>query len=546
MSTGIHVSPGVFGSERDVSNIVSNISTTTAALVGHSNKGSVDDIVLVTNRDDFINEYGKPEIDKYFHYTALAFLKKGKRLYCKRVCNEALYGGCEINATGSDPAAFSTGRSSKIFDSGDTALLLIYGKDPGVWNGDIGITITDVKGAEDLSAQPPIVSTDAYTFKINVYSKNADGVYQLVESWKVSRKQKVDGYGKQLYLETVINGYSKYIYVVDSEDADTSLPAEYITLPTTNAGLKLESGDNGSDVTDAQVSTGWDSFENPEEIDIRLLLNGGETSTTVHAKMIAIAEARADCFAILDEPWSEVSLSVSAMVEWRQLTQNINSNYGGLYSPWLRINDEYNDTLLYVPPSGYVGAQMAYNDYVANTWNAPAGFNRGILSDVLGVSDVFTEGERDTLYEAQINPIQQFKGEGIVIWGQKTLQVKASALSRINVRRLLIMMEKALSVSLRYFVFEANNELTRFRIVSMMTEYLDLLAAQGAFQTEVDAGYSIICDDRNNTSAVIDRNEMLVDVFVKPSRVAEFLQLRTTVMSSGVSFEELISKGSLL
>jgi hypothetical protein len=191
---------------------------------------------------------------------------------------------------------------------------------------------------------------------------------------------------------------------------------------------------------------------------------------------------------------------------------------------------------------------MAYNDYVGKPWTAPAGSNRGRLN-VLGISGptgdlVFTEGQRDVLYVDGINPLQTFKGGGQVIWGQKTLQKKASALDRVNVRRLLIIIEKAMAISLRDFVFEPNDEVTRFRVEALLNSYLEDLSAQGAFQTEGgDQGFHVVCDETNNTSTIIDRNELHVDVFVKPSRAAEFIQLQTIITATGASFEELIARG---
>src|ERR1019366_3215316 len=151
--------------------------------------------------------------------------------------------------------------------------------------------------------------------------------------------------------------------------------------------------------------------------------------------------------------------------------QNINSSYTALYAPWLNIQDAYNDKLLQVPPSGWIAGQMAYNDFVGNPWTAPAGFNRGVLN-VLGATKIFTQGERDVLYPENVNCIQTFQGEGTVIWGQKTQQAQASALDRINVRRSLIVIEKALSIALRQFVFEENNQANRFRMWSMIDGFL--------------------------------------------------------------------------
>ena len=559
---GTYLSAGVYSIEKDISELVPSLATTTAALVGWSPKGDISDIQLITNKQQFINEYGEPDntSGNYFHYTALAFLEQGNKLWCYRVHESAQYGGYAIATTGGTSETFSdlsndfdtimdSGYSGNLSDS--DCLFMILGKDPGVWNTRISIAIDQLKNNEESwSTGAPtavadalsIADVDQYTFRIKVYWQNDDGDDELVETWVVSRKTKIDGYGKQLYLESKINGYSKYITVQDNTAIlDTYMPDGFATQ------LNLGSGSDGTAYTSAEfaseIAAGWDKFSNPAEVDVRILLNGGETNDTVQTAMNALAVARADCIAILDIDYDEMASSVADAVTWRKTTININSSYSALYAPWVRINDPYNDVLLYVPPSGYVGAQFAYNDYVAQPWNAPAGFNRGLLN-ILGVQDIFTEGERDTLYEAQINPLQTFRGEGDVIWGQKTLQTKSSALTRVNVRRLLIVIEKAMAISLRPFVFENNSEITRFRINAMLVEYLDLLSGQGAFQTEAgDKGFKVVVDTTNNNPAVIDRNELHVDVFVKPARTAEYIQLQTVVTSSGASFDELISRG---
>lgn len=541
----IFLSAGVYAKETDVSNIVANVSTSSAALVGYSAKGNVDDILLMTNVQDFINEYGEPDPSSghYFHYSALAYLARGKALYCLRVHNDALYGGVDVMRSDSsdDNLAFAVGKSSNVFiaDSGmETEVAFqIFGANPGVWNNKVSIIITDVKDGSDE------VVTDQYTFKINVYLEDEDGNVSLVESWKVSRKSKVDGYGKRLYLESRINGVSKYITVANSALADTVLPKTNV-VPTTE--ITFEGGSVGAEIGPTELIAGWDDFINPDSVDVRILINGGEFGTGVQAKINAVAVARADCIAVLDVPWASLN-TVSDVVIFRT-TLNLNSSYSALYAGWSQIYDAYNDILIDVPPSGYVAAQMAYNDFAGKPWSAPAGLNRGLM-DVLAITGpsgnlVFTEGERDVLYVAGINPLQTFIGEGFAIWGQKTLQKKASALDRINVRRLLIIIEKAMAISLRPFVFEPNDATTRFRVEALLNSYLDDLSAQGAFQTEgADKGFNVVCDETNNTGVTIDQNELKVDVFVKPIRAAEYIQLNTIITATGASFEELISRG---
>jgi len=548
----VYLSPGVYVKEKDISDLIPAVATTSAALVGYSKKGDLG-LTLITNSQQFISHFGEPTPGNYFHYTALAFLEQGNTLWCRRVRNSnnsTLYAGANIKEDGSaNPnAAFAAGTVDKTeaycCDSLETdTLFCIFARNPGEWGNRISVKVKnvvqtyylDLNGDVDFTRAADV--TDQYTFEIEVWWENDDGVDEKVETWKVSRKTKIDGNGIQLYLEDRINEYSDYIWVVDNPYmVDTELPK-----PDTTA-FNLGGGADGDTPGAGDYVTAWGDFENPDNIDIRILLNGGLTALAVQNEMKRIAEARMDCIAILDMPYTQIS-SVSNMINWRNATQNINSSYTALYAPWVKMHDPYSDKVVEVPPSGYIGAQFAYNDYVSDVWYAPAGFNRGQLN-ILSITSVFTQGERDNLYESQINPLQTFRGQGNVIWGQRTQQWKRSALSSVNVRRLLIIIEKALAVALRSFAFEPNSELTRFRVVSMIEEYMDTLSAAGAFQTEGgDKGYAVVCDENNNTPAIIDSNELHVDLFVKPSRAAEFIQLQTIITSTGASFEELVAKG---
>ena len=530
------VSAGVYSREIDKSNYISSIATSSAGIVGYSVKGDTTQIKLMTSTQQFIAEYGEPVLGNYFHYSALAYLEQGNQLYCYRVHNGALYGGVIIRHSTSAEAnvGLGTGYSTPelVDDSAQDNLLDIFGKDQGTWNNNLAVRIENSDVVD-------------YTFDIVVYLLDADsGTYSEQERWTVSRKQQIDGYGAQQYLETKINGFSDYIIVSDNTNiADSVMPKAQVT------SLALTGGTNGDTPTDAQYILGWAEFINPDVVDVRLLIGAGLTSVAVQNEMKLVAETRKDCMAILDMPYAQLS-SVGAMNTWRTDTQNFNSSYTCLYAPWVKIYDPYNGQLVAVPPSGYEAAQMAYTDYNFEVHYAPAGTNRGILN-VLGVCDanqdsiVFTEGERDLLYANGINPIQVFKSRGNILWGQKTQQVKASALDRINVRRLLIVLEKSISVGLLDFVFDPNSEITRLKITSMIEEYLDTMSAKGAFQTEDGTkGYKVVCDTTNNTPATIDQNKLIVDVYVKPSRAAEYVRLNTVIVNSSATFSELVARGS--
>ena len=524
------VSPGVYVRELDLSQVVRGVATAVAGIVGFSTKGNVDAPVLITSPEQFVKQYGERVLGNPFHYSALAFLQRGNRLYVMRVHNGALYGGVEIHHGTGANAAFTAGMADPTNLTANpfpaTGLIRIYGVNPGVWNNETGVRITNIDTAN-------------HEFDIEVYSTRT-GVEELVETWTVSRIKKVDGYGRQMYLEDRINKFSDYIKVLDNTAvAETTLPLEQLTT------LMLAGGGDGVAVTDTQINAGWDKFANPEDIDVRILINAGYTSVAVQQKMRDIAEARRDCVAILDMPEAQLS-SVTDMVTWRGTTQNFNSSYTALYSPWVRDYDAWNDTIVDLPPSGYVAAQYAFNDAVGEPWHAPMGFQRGLLN-VLGVTNVFSKGERDTLYENQINPIQMFRGEGVPLWGQKLQLTRPSALDRLNVRRLLIIIEKSCAIFLRQFIGETNTPLLRMRVRASIEDFLDLLAARGAFQIEEgDRGFLVQCDEVNNPPAVIDRNELHCYVFIKPIRVVEFIKLGIIVTATGVQFEELLARGVAL
>lgn len=526
---GNYYSPGVYSKENDLSEIVPNFSTSTGAVVGYSVRGPVGERTLITNTKQFIDTYGIPTPGNFFHYSALAFLENGNKLYCTRVVNGALFGGMKVIQAGGvgTSGALTTGVVENDFATveGEDILFYIFGKNPGTWNNGTSIKISNIDNT-------------AKTFSIEVYTKDADGNQQLAETvWNVSRQYQVDGNGKQLYIEDVINTQSAYITVANSSLADSLMPAAISTAIT------LGGGSNGAAITDANIMTAWDIYANPEEVNVAILINAGYSTVAVQNKMKTICETRKDCVAINDFPYSEIG-SVTSMITWRNSTQNLSSSYIGLYGPWVKIYDQYNAKNIEVPPSGYVASMFAFNDYAGEAWTAPAGFNRGRLN-VRGLTKVFTQGERDELYAAGINPLQTFSGDGSVIYGQKTQQKKASALDRMNVRRLLIVIEKSVSAALRYFLFESNSEITRFRVTATTEEFMNILAARGAFQTEGgDKGFRVVCDTTNNTPATIDRNELHCTIYVKPIRAAEFIELQVTITKTGVTFNELIARGA--
>ena len=213
----------------------------------------------------------------------------------------------------------------------------------------------------------------------------------------------------------------------------------------------------------------------------------------------------------------------------------VESNYSATYGNWVKVFDQYSDRQVWVPTSGFAAAAFARTDSNAQPWIAPAGLTRGVINNIVDIAFNPNQKQRDFLYPISINPIVFFNTDGFVIFGQKTLQTKPSAFDRINVRRLFLALEKSVQRSLRYFVFEPNSEFTRTRLKNTITPVFEL-----AKNTEGLYDYLIVCDERNNTSDSIDRNELSVDIYVKPVKAAEFILVNFIATRTGQDFQELI------
>jgi phage tail sheath protein FI len=211
----------------------------------------------------------------------------------------------------------------------------------------------------------------------------------------------------------------------------------------------------------------------------------------------------------------------------------IDSNYTSTYWPWVRIVNPAKNVPLWVPPSVVVPGVLAFNDQVAAPWYAPAGLTRGGLTTVTDTYMNLSQANRDTLYEARVNPIANFPNEGQVIWGQKTLQARPSALDRVNVRRLLIAVKKFIASSTRFLVFEQNTTATRNRFLAIVNPYLEQVRAQQGL-----SAFKVVMDGTNNTPDVIDQNIMYGQLFLQPTRTAEFIILDFNIQPTGASFPE--------
>ena len=223
----------------------------------------------------------------------------------------------------------------------------------------------------------------------------------------------------------------------------------------------------------------------------------------------------------------------SALTSATTQAESYDSNYAAMYWPWVQVPDTDLGKNVWVPPSTVLGGVYAFNDKVAHPWFAPAGLNRGGLTTTVQAERKLTQSNRDDLYDSNINPIATFPGQGVVVWGQKTLQKTASALDRVNVRRLLIKVKKFIASSSRFLVFEQNTAATRRRFLGIVNPFLENVQAQSGLNA-----FRVVMDETNNTPDTIDRNQLIGQLFLQPTRTAEFIVLDFTIQPTGASFPE--------
>ena len=397
-------------------------------------------------------------------------------------------------------------------------VFLVYGANEGAWNNSIYYEIVNYTDDPDLVKEED-------SFIIYVYKSTNLNV--PVEEFLCSRVAgKLDGFNSNIYIEDVLEG-SLYIRAFDNLNVAGTVLPKTMTSP-----LALGAGDDGTAVTDAEMILAAATLDNPSEVFMTILMDGGWATPAYQIELARIAESRGDCVAILSTPYSEeVSSSyLAALVDYRKTTLNISSSWAALYTPHVKIFDKFNDRDIFVAPDGYVGAVISATASNYEIWYPPAGFRRGGIL----VSDVrrkFKDAEMDVLYDAGINPIRFVAGRGINVWGQKTLLSRPSSLDRLNVRLLLIALIPGIKEALEDFLFEINDLQTRFQASTIVDAAVASNKARRGVQD-----YQIVADSSNNTQDDIDNYRMNIDLYIVPPRAVEDIRLKTIITRSSVEF----------
>ena len=659
------VSPGVLVQEKDATNVIPAVSTTSGGIVITAEKGPIDEITQITSENELVETFGKPNSSNFEEFfTAANFLGYGNNLKVVRpitglvnavstgtavlIKNTTQYlndyysetGAGQVTNIGTWAAreAGTLGNSLKVSLCSNSTAFGPHSQSGTLTNdasaaiGDTTITMDDgslfqVGDILEFGDASNVPSTDGapsgFYYKVTAISTNlltiarfnpATGQtetgglrHAIVDNAKVLRHWEYyfnfdgpptttddvsaaggsldemhiavidedgsitgtageiletfagvsqahdakDASGNSNYYPDVLYRNSKFIYWIDhistlsdglgktGQTFDNELANAFNVSNTS-----LTSGTDDYAATNAEIATAYEKFNDTENVDISLLLcgpsqtNADATGDTKATAVMDIATARKDCVAFISPARADVVGVANAITQ----TQNVvafadglpSSSYAVIDSGYKQMYDRYNDVFRFVPLNGDIAGLCARTDSIADPFFSPAGYNRGQIRGAVKLAFNPNQTQRDELYKARVNPVVTFPGQGTILFGDKTAQSKPSAFDRINVRRLFIVLEKAIATAAKFQLFEFNDEFTRAQFRNLVEPFLrDIQGRRGM------TDFSVVCDESNNTADVIDRNEFRADIFVKPARSINFIQLNFIATRTGVSFSEV-------
>jgi len=347
--------------------------------------------------------------------------------------------------------------------------------------------------------------------------------------------------GDTNYYPTVIQNKSNYIYWMDHNSSGTNWGSAAsgvtYTAVTAVSNVSLSNGADGSTRTNAQLLTSYELFADAETVDVGLIIAGKGDATHID-NLITIAEDRKDAVVFASPERSDVVGVTSAATQATNVIGFFNgirsSSYVMFDSGYKYMYDRYSDVYRYVPLNGDLAGLSARTDLIADAWYSPAGLNRGIIRGAVKLAFNPNKTQRDDLYRARVNPVATFPGQGTVLFGDKTGLSAPSAFDRINVRRLFITLEKAVATASKFQLFEFNDEFTRANFRNIVEPFLREVQGRRGI-----TDFLVVCDETNNTGEVIDRNEFIAEIFIKPARSINFITLQFIATRTGVSFDEV-------
>ena len=538
MALNPSASPAVVVKEIDLTAVVPGITTPAGAYVGNFSWGPAEEVTLVADETGLVSTFGAPSTSNTIDFHSAAYyLRYSSDLYVVREL-----GSSAANAYDSDNGASAPlVKNYEDFESQEAAL----DSDGHTW-------VARYAGALGNSLKVSVIGQSAgdsdfdnWTYvnefdtapdsgELHVVVVDQDGditgtTGEVLEKYSfvgtASTAKNADG--STNYVNNVINNGSQYVFAVGTvATGDTS----------------LVNGNNGSALGTAEVLTGFDLFEDTNTVTVDFLIAPGMSSstdqTTVVNDLVAIASStRKDCVAVtspnraavINNNGSEVTDIVSGAANFTR------SSYLIVDGNYLKVYDKYNDQYIHIPAASSTAGLMAATSVNAAPWFSPAGTRRGQYLGVTSLAYAANKSNRDTLYKAGINPISNIPGQGILLYGDKTHLARPSAFDRINVRRLFLTIERSIAEAAKSVIFEFNDEFTRSEFAGIVEPFLrEIQGARGI------TDFRVVCDETNNTPAVVDRNEFVASVFIKPARSINYITLNFVAVRSGVDFEEVV------
>jgi len=570
------VSPGVNVSEVDLTTVIPAVSTSVGAFAGEFKWGPLLKSFLMTSADDLVEMFGKPDENITADFTAAAnFLSYTSALRVVRAAATGL-----LNAADGSGGAELIENDDYWDGMGELGVNAntFYAKYAGARGNEIIVEVCDHSAQFEnwasnsyFSAAPNTSSyasdrgatkDEVHVIVLNAskdgFTDTANDVLEVYPFLSKASDAKDDS-NESSYFKTVINDNSKYIRV--------GTPANINSTYGVAVSDGYEYG-NGASLTSVQLSggadgtlavgdlqTAWDIFADTEQEDVSLLITGAGGATlseanqnTVKGYVVDLATTRKDCVAFISPGKDDVVNASSESVKLDNLTNRVtgfrnqtsggvnkNTSYAFMDTGWKYQFDRYTKKYQWVPLNGDVAGLVARTDQERDAWFSPAGYNRGQIKNVTKLAYNPSKTHRDSLYLQQYNPVVSFPGQGTILFGDKTLHTRPSAFDRINVRRLFIVLEKAISTAAKFSLFEFNDAFTRAMFRNMVEPFLrDVKGRRGI------TDFIVVCDETNNPGSVIDRNEFVGDIYIKPTRSINFIQLNFVAVATGVEFSEVV------
>lgn len=587
MALKLSESPNIVVKEIDLSGVVPAVTSSTGALVGDFNWGPAEQPILVGNEAELAANFGAPSLEGGATSTdflsAAYFLKYSTNTFVTRAVADSDYSAAATFATTQDSAAETIDiqvKNRDAFDGGDFSDNQIIAKYPGSVGNSLAVSIcpatafdSDAGIAADseftnwaysgaFDAAPTTSSyvaalsqdgADAYD-EAHVAVIDEDGVLTgskgtVLETFPfvslATDAKTVDGASN--YILDVLNDRSSYVWCADLDSAELTSASAWDSASGTDNVLdfSLTRGGRDSGVTVGKQGyiTAFDQYEDADAIQVDFLIApqmaSQDDQTAIITDLVATATDRKDCV-VVSSPHRDAVVGVNNPTTVVNSVKTfadaqVASSYLVLDNNFLKVYDKYNDEYAFIPAASSTAGLMASTDFTSAPWFSPAGSRRGQYLGVTSLAYSATKTQRDTLYKASVNPIVNLPGQGILLYGDKTKLGRPSAFDRINVRRLFLVMERAIKQAAQGVMFEFNDEFTRAEFVNIVEPFLREIKGRRGI-----SDFRVVCDETNNTADVIDNNSFVASVFVKPARSINYVTLNFVAVRTGVDFEEVV------